>query len=118
MAPITNGRAIFAEVPTGESPSNCSHLVSKISFHLLQRHSLPYPFNVHAGYPEPDKHIKYDASETIDLDTVALNGGVLVKILYLSIDPYMRGRMRPENVPSYMVCSSFPCSLTYALDGR
>ncbi|EIM83940.1 alcohol dehydrogenase [Stereum hirsutum FP-91666 SS1] len=70
MAPITNGRSLFSEIPT--------------------------------GYPEPGKHVTYDTSETIDLETVSLNGGVLVKVLYLSIDPYMRGRMRPESVASYV----------------
>jgi NADPH-dependent curcumin reductase CurA len=40
-------------------------------------------------------------AETIDLDNVPLNGGVLVKILYLSVDPYMRGRMRDPSTPSY-----------------
>lgn len=40
-------------------------------------------------------------TETIDLDNVPLNGGVLVKVLYLSVDPYMRGRMRDPKTPSY-----------------
>ncbi|EJF64325.1 NAD(P)-binding protein [Dichomitus squalens] len=58
-----------------------------------------YLFNeIPTGYPVPGKTTIYDESETIDLDNVPLNGGVLVKILVLSIDPYMRGRMRsPEN---------------------
>jgi NADPH-dependent curcumin reductase CurA len=43
---------------------------------------------------------EHDA-ETIDLDNVPLNGGVLVKALYLSVDPYMRNRMRDPSVPSY-----------------
>ena len=49
----------------------------------------------HTGYPEPGKTTVYDESETIDLESVPLNGGVLVKTLVLSIDPYMRNRMRP-----------------------
>ncbi|KAL1746909.1 hypothetical protein HDZ31DRAFT_80845 [Schizophyllum fasciatum] len=53
-------------------------------------------------YPVPGKHIVYDDKETIDLDTVSLNGGVLVKVLYLSIDPYMRGRMQAGNFSSYI----------------
>ncbi|TCD71607.1 hypothetical protein EIP91_007354 [Steccherinum ochraceum] len=36
----------------------------------------------------------YDTSETIDLDNVPLNGGMLFKILVLSIDPYLRDKMR------------------------
>lgn len=46
-------------------------------------------------YPIPGKDIVvYDESETIDLDDVSLDGGFLVKTLVLSIDPYMRGKMR------------------------
>jgi hypothetical protein len=44
----------------------------------------------------------YDDSETIDLETVPLDGGILLKILAISIDPYFRGRMREAHVPSYM----------------
>lgn len=36
----------------------------------------------------------YDENQTIDLDTVPLDGGILVKTLLFSIDPAMRGRMR------------------------
>jgi len=43
----------------------------------------------------------YDTSETIDPDNVALDGGFLVKTLELSIDPYMRGRMRSPEKESY-----------------
>ncbi|THU97165.1 alcohol dehydrogenase [Dendrothele bispora CBS 962.96] len=53
------------------------------------------------GYPEPGKTTVYDASSTIDLETVPLNGGVLVKVLYLSADPYMRGKMRDASIVSY-----------------
>ncbi|KAK7691642.1 hypothetical protein QCA50_005041 [Cerrena zonata] len=53
------------------------------------------------GYPDPNKTVVYDDSQTIDLDTVALDGGVLVKVLVLSIDPYMRGKMRHPDVKSY-----------------
>lgn len=48
------------------------------------------------GYPEPGKSTIYDTSETIDLDNVSLNGGFLLKTLTLSLDPYMRVRMREE----------------------
>ncbi|KAI1790247.1 NAD(P)-binding protein [Ganoderma leucocontextum] len=61
-----------------------------------------YLFNeIPTGYPVPGKTTIYDESETIDLDTVSLNGGVLVKVLVLSIDPYMRGRMRRAEAKSY-----------------
>lgn len=39
----------------------------------------------------------------IDVENVSLEGGFLVKMLYLSIDPYMRGRMRDPNSKSYVV---------------
>ena len=45
----------------------------------------------------------YDESETIDPDTVPLNGGFLVKVLVLSIDPYLRGKMRNPSIESYSV---------------
>jgi len=54
-------------------------------------------------YPIPGKTTVYDTSEKIDLDNAPLNGGVLVKILHLSIDPYMRTRMRaPGRKESYV----------------
>ncbi|TFK49753.1 alcohol dehydrogenase [Heliocybe sulcata] len=53
------------------------------------------------GYPVPGKTTVYDGSETIDPDTVPLNGGFIVKTLALSIDPYMRGKMRDSSIKSY-----------------
>ncbi|KAL9711377.1 putative secondary metabolism biosynthetic enzyme [Leucoagaricus gongylophorus] len=53
------------------------------------------------GYPEPGKTTVFDESETIDLDNVNLNGGFLLKTLYLSVDPYFRGRMREPQIKSY-----------------
>jgi len=50
------------------------------------------------GFPIPGEHTVYDTSQTIDLDTVPLKGGVLVKLLYLSIDPYLRFRMRDPKI--------------------
>ena len=55
------------------------------------------------GYPEPGKTVKYDASAEIDPETVSLNGGFIVRTLVLSIDPYMRGRMRDPAIKSYSV---------------
>ncbi|KAI0649878.1 NAD-P-binding protein [Trametes meyenii] len=61
-----------------------------------------YLFNeVPAGYPEPGKTTVYDASQTIDLDNAPLNGGFLVKVLVVSVDPYMRGKMRDAKIKSY-----------------
>lgn len=56
-----------------------------------------------AGYPVPGQTTVYDDSEKIDPETVALNGGFLVKTLVLSIDPYQRGRMRAPTSKSYSV---------------
>ncbi len=56
-----------------------------------------------AGYPVPGQTTVYDANETIDLENAPLNGGILVKTLVLSIDPYLRGKMRPVEVESYSV---------------
>ncbi|TFY56026.1 hypothetical protein EVJ58_g7888 [Rhodofomes roseus] len=50
---------------------------------------------------EPGKTVVYDVSPKIDPNAVPLNGGFLVKILVLSIDPYMRGRMRDPSIESY-----------------
>jgi NADPH-dependent curcumin reductase CurA len=43
----------------------------------------------------------YDTTRTIDPERVALDGGLLVKLLDLSVDPYLRGRMRSPEVKSY-----------------
>ena len=56
-----------------------------------------------SGYPEPGKTTVYDATEIIDLQTVVLNGGMLIKTLELSIDPYIRGQMRAPEAKSYSV---------------
>lgn len=53
------------------------------------------------GYPEPGKHLKYVTDRTIDLDTVQHEGGIITKNLVISIDPYMRGRMRAADEKSY-----------------
>ncbi|CCO32522.1 hypothetical protein BN14_06583 [Rhizoctonia solani AG-1 IB] len=49
--------------------------------------------SVPQGYPVLNETI-ITVSNTIDLDNVPLSGGTLVKSVYLSIDPYLRGRMR------------------------
>ncbi|KAJ7094726.1 alcohol dehydrogenase [Mycena belliarum] len=53
-------------------------------------------------YPIPGKTTVYDTSETIDLENAPLNGGILVKVLVVSVDPYMRGRMRGPEHKSYI----------------
>ncbi|KAF9470780.1 NAD(P)-binding protein, partial [Pholiota conissans] len=57
--------------------------------------------SVPTGFPEPGKTTIYDTTQTIDLESIALDGGVLIKVLELSVDPYMRGRMRDPSVKSY-----------------
>ncbi|KAJ7133358.1 hypothetical protein C8R44DRAFT_849477 [Mycena epipterygia] len=54
------------------------------------------------GYPVPGETTVYDTTETIDLENVPLKGGFLVKVLVLSVDPYMRGRLRAAEIKSYM----------------
>ncbi|TDL20588.1 NAD-P-binding protein [Rickenella mellea] len=59
------------------------------------------------GLPDPGRTVKYDDSQTIDLDDVDLGGGFLVKVLYVSMDPYLRNRMRepsPKNLrPPFII---------------
>ncbi|KAF7292632.1 NAD(P)-binding protein [Mycena indigotica] len=52
-------------------------------------------------YPIPGETTVYDETEQIDLDTIPLNGGLLAKVLVLSVDPYLRGRMRSPEKKSY-----------------
>lgn len=53
------------------------------------------------GYPEPGRTTVHDTSVSIDLETEPLKGGFLVKTLVLSIDPYLRGKMREATKTSY-----------------
>ena len=45
----------------------------------------------------------YDTSKTIDLENAPLNGGILVKVLVLSIDPYLRRMMVGPDVQNFSV---------------
>ncbi|TCD62274.1 hypothetical protein EIP91_007113 [Steccherinum ochraceum] len=58
--------------------------------------------NIPVDYPKPGRDTVYDDSETVDLDNAQLNGGMLFKILVLSIDPYLRNRMRDPSVKGFM----------------
>lgn len=51
------------------------------------------------GYPVAGKDLVLDAQE-LDLTKVP-PGGVITKNFYFSLDPYLRGRMRPAEVKSY-----------------
>jgi NADPH-dependent curcumin reductase CurA len=56
-------------------------------------------FILPAGYPIPGETTVYDTTQTIDLETVPLNGGILLKTLVLSIDPYFRVIMQNVEHP-------------------
>jgi NADPH-dependent curcumin reductase CurA len=49
----------------------------------------------------------------IDIDTVPLNGGVLIRTLVLSMDPYLRNKMRrsQRNVSSPYECDSLALTM-------
>ena len=50
-----------------------------------------------SGYPIPGQTTAYDTSAKIDPESVSLNGGILAKLLLISIDPYLRGRLKAES---------------------
>ncbi|TCD61390.1 hypothetical protein EIP91_008527 [Steccherinum ochraceum] len=54
-----------------------------------------------SGYPIPGQTTVYDGSQTVDLENVPLDGGVLVKVLCLSIDPYLRFMMRDPEIEKH-----------------
>ncbi|KAI5886030.1 NAD(P)-binding protein [Schizophyllum commune H4-8] len=59
---------------------------------------------ISSGYPVPSKTVTYDDTETIDLDNIPLEGGVLIKTLALSVDPYFRGLMaETTDVPGFVL---------------
>ncbi|BGP53098.1 hypothetical protein JCM8202_004181 [Rhodotorula sphaerocarpa] len=53
------------------------------------------------GAPVPGETLQRVVDDNFDPDTVPLNGGILVKTKALSLDPYMRGRLRDPKVKSY-----------------
>jgi hypothetical protein len=93
MAPLTNGRLLFNSVPTGMAYMLSYGMIILLTVFLMR-------FFRYSGYPEPGKTTVYDTTEKIDLQNVVINGGILVKTLELSIDPYLRGRMREPEVKS------------------
>ena len=101
MSPVTNKRVLFNEHPTGTKISFTFRLLATLVLMLLFGTTSP-------GYPEPGKTVVLDQSQTIDIDKEPLNGGVLVKLLVLSVDPYLRGMMDKES--SYGVSNCHRCS--------
>ncbi|KAF9474424.1 hypothetical protein BDN70DRAFT_960983 [Pholiota conissans] len=85
MASIINCRTLFNSIPTNFDSDG--YYYSALRYRTR--------------FPEPGKTSIYDTTRTIDLERVALDGGILVKVLELSVDPYMRGRMRDPSVKSY-----------------
>ncbi|TCD61329.1 hypothetical protein EIP91_008590 [Steccherinum ochraceum] len=65
-----------------------------------------------SGFQEPGVHTLY-VEEQIDLDNVPLHGGVLIKTLVLSSDPYLRVRMRDPSIPSLF--PAFHIGLPYVI---
>ena len=55
---------------------------------------------VPVGFPVVGQHTAVKSTQ-IDLDTIPVHGGLLTKTLALSLDPYMRGRMRAPERKSY-----------------
>jgi len=54
------------------------------------------------GLPAINEHFKF-VERKIDISATVLDKDeILIKNLYMSLDPYMRGRMRPSNVKSYI----------------
>ena len=95
MAPVTNGRYLFNEFPTGMS----GYLMITGEQLIRQKFTL-------LGYPTPGITTVYDTTQTIDREEVPLNGGFLVKVLVLSIDPLLRNRMdAPDPESSFNVGS-------------
>lgn len=53
-----------------------------------------------SGWPVPGEHLKV-TDIGFDLDQEPPANGLIVEVLYLSLDPYMRGRLRDPSVQSY-----------------
>ncbi|GJE88548.1 NADP-dependent oxidoreductase [Phanerochaete sordida] len=51
--------------------------------------------------PKPGQTTIYDSTQTIDLEAIALNGGILIKTLVVAVDPYLLARFRNSNIPGW-----------------
>ncbi|KAF5320512.1 hypothetical protein D9611_010729 [Ephemerocybe angulata] len=58
--------------------------------------------SIPTGYPELGKTIVHNTSEQINVETVPLNGGILLKIIVLSPDPFQRNLMIPPSDEMFM----------------
>lgn len=62
--------------------------------------------------PVAGQDLVYDTTEQIDLDNVTIpEGGFLVKLLSISLDPYLRGKLTEPNPKHYSQTVSVPCLL-------
>jgi NADPH-dependent curcumin reductase CurA len=52
------------------------------------------------GEPTLDT-LKFDQSAEINLDAELNDNEIVMKLVSVSLDPYMRGRMRDESIKSY-----------------
>jgi hypothetical protein len=90
--------------PDNECPCSVCCNSQRSALSILSAHrQIPAELTGRSDFPIPGETTVYDTSQKIDLETVSLNGGFVVKTLVLSIDPYMRGRMRAAEEKSYAV---------------
>ncbi|EIN09198.1 NAD(P)-binding protein [Punctularia strigosozonata HHB-11173 SS5] len=69
---------------------------------MTQLHNPRLVFNaIPRGLPDP-KHVFRCIDEHLCLESASLEGGVLVEAIALSVDPYMRNRMREPDTPGDM----------------
>jgi NADPH-dependent curcumin reductase CurA len=76
------------------------HLVTLIDIFAMTTNAQLLFNSIPKGEPTPET-FKYDTENTIDLEQKLENGACIVKVICVSLDPYMRGRMRPAEVKSY-----------------
>src|ERR1700744_574032 len=81
---------------------------------MVQNKSLIFT-NVPTHAPVPGEHLKLEKRE-FDPSSSPPSNGIIAKTLYISLDPYMRGRMRQAESKSYSPAYSLGEPITaYAL---
>lgn len=66
---------------------------------MVQNKALIYAAHP-TGFPEAGKHLTIESTD-FDLEQAPPSDGLLVKINFVSFDPYQRGRMRDPKIKSY-----------------
>ncbi|GAA5898645.1 hypothetical protein JCM6882_000887 [Rhodosporidiobolus microsporus] len=89
---VANPTVIFNEIPSGEP------VAGKASLQPLSATELTHSADVQTARTRTIKKVEKE----IDLDAPLDAGSVLVKLKVLSLDPYLRGRMRDEKIESYV----------------